>query len=544
MSPKKNKNDTIEAPLEMSASPSLESAASEWTTDPIAVGHVDDSILEDATTAGESVSHEMSLSEVSALLSGEEIATEESPEHTEESAEDLALDTSDSHSIAEELSLESGEDDVQAMTRETLSASVTFVADPFQLGESLEVAAAQRSDEELDLDEVILDDEESDDDFEDAPLELVSNDEELADTLSRLQEKMDAETASLEKDLAAAALFTKEGAEKHLAEQIAEDQALEKEMSAEEESENDSELRAALPREPEEDEYGNLDLAEIESCIESILFMSEKPVSAKKLHELLGPDMALEYFDEALVNLKARYQKRFHGFELLEIANGYQFRTKPARAALAKKLSKIQTQRLSTGAMESLAIIAYKQPVLKDDVDKIRGVDSSHFIRGLMDKKLIKIAGRSELPGRPMLYTTTTEFLEVFSLKSLESMPALKELESMIPGSQQGGSGFVDPRVQKMRDLVSEMNADDSVSLLYDPKEDEAFLSDIRERVKSIEIVTPTLQAQNDEADAAKQATKARNKAIQAGEIDPQAESFAAAVQSTDQGNTAEMPIE
>jgi segregation and condensation protein B len=194
--------------------------------------------------------------------------------------------------------------------------------------------------------------------------------------------------------------------------------------------------------------------------------------------------------------------------------------------------------------MESLAIVAYKQPVLKDDIDKIRGVDSSHFIRGLLDKKLIKIAGRSELPGRPMLYATSTEFLEVFGLKSLEALPPLKELESMVPGSQSGNPDDGDPRVKKMRELVASMNADHSVNLLYDPKEDEKFLTDIRERVKSIEIVTPTLQAQADEAEATKQAEKARTKAIAEGTLDEQAESFAAAVDQTAPGDTAEMPIE
>jgi segregation and condensation protein B len=220
-------------------------------------------------------------------------------------------------------------------------------------------------------------------------------------------------------------------------------------------------------------------------------------------HELLGPEMNLEWFEAAIANLQARYARFSHGIELAEIAHGYQFRTKPIRAPLAKKLAKIQTQRLSTGAMETLAIVAYKQPVLKDDVDKIRGVDSSHFIRGLLDKKLIKISGRSELPGRPMVYATTNEFLEIFSLKSLDALPPLKELESMIPGSQSGNPDDGDPRVKKLRELVASMNSDKSVSLLYDPKEDEKFLTEIRERVKSIEIVTPTLQAQAAEDKAA-----------------------------------------
>ncbi len=413
------------------------------------------------------------------------------------------------------------------------SGKVSLMEDPSGLGSAMsrthEIADAQNSDEELMLD----------DDFSD-------NETEIEETLSRLQEKLAAEEAKLSDAASEEVARLAANAKDLLANQIAEDEALEKAMREESESdiENDPELRAALPREPEEDESGELDLREMESCIEALLFMSEKPLSATKLRELLGPEMSLHYFQAALTNLKTRYARLSHGIELAEIAHGYQFRTKPVRAPLAKKLAKIQTQRLSTGAMESLAIIAYKQPVMKDDIDKIRGVDSSHFIRGLLDKKLIKITGRSELPGRPMLYATSSEFLEIFSLKSLDALPPLRELESMVPGSQSGNPDDADPRVKKMRELVSEMNNDHSVSLLYDPKEDEKFLTDIRERVKSIEIITPTLQAQADEAEALKVSEKERRKAIAAGTLDPQAESFAGAVAKTEPGETAEMPIE
>ncbi|MBS1961535.1 MAG: SMC-Scp complex subunit ScpB [Bdellovibrionales bacterium] len=489
MSPKKTKNENETIAPTGAAEPSLESAASEWAADPVATGHASES--------------------------------------------------------------ESG--------------SVTLLADPSGADSSarkaMDVAEAQKSDEPLDLDgdladllsEDLVDSEESEDDSEPAPLDddlaplaLADDETEIAETLERLQEKMTAQDAELAKEAAEVAEANAAQAKERLAAEIAEDEALEKAMKEEAEDDlaNDPELRAALPREPEESESGELDLREMESCIEALLFMSERPLSANKLRELLGPEMSLHYFQEALTNLQARYARFSHGIELAEIAHGYQFRTKPIRAPLAKKLAKIQTQRLSTGAMESLAIVAYKQPVLKDDIDKIRGVDSSHFIRGLLDKKLIKIVGRSELPGRPMLYATTNEFLEIFSLKSLDALPPLKELESMIPGSQSGNPDDADPRVKKMRELVSQMNSDHSVSLLYDPKEDEKFLTDIRERVKSIEINTPTLQAQAEEADLEAAIEKARAQAIAEGRLDEQAENFAAAVEETKPGETAEMPIE
>jgi segregation and condensation protein B len=429
-------------------------------------------------------------------------------------------------------------------SEEATASSVTLLTDPSgmgtALGKTMDVAAAQNSDDELALDEDLSEQEEP------APLELADDESEIEETLERLQEKFAAQDAEAAKTAAEQAAADQIEAKNRLDAQIAEDEALEKALREETENDlaDDPELRAALPREPEETESGELDLREMESCIEALLFMSERPLSANKLRELLGPEMSLHYFQEALTNLQTRYARFSHGIELAEIAHGYQFRTKPIRVALAKKLAKVQTQRLSTGAMESLAIVAYKQPVLKDDIDKIRGVDSSHFIRGLLDKKLIKIVGRSELPGRPMLYATSNEFLEIFSLKSLDALPPLKELESMIPGSQSGNPDDTDPRVKKMRELVSEMNSDQSVSLLYDPKEDEKFLTDIRARVKAIEIVTPTLQAQSDEADAAKALEKERAKAIAEGRLDPQAESFGAALEQVDPGETAEMPIE
>ncbi|MFL5815889.1 MAG: SMC-Scp complex subunit ScpB [Bdellovibrionia bacterium] len=282
-----------------------------------------------------------------------------------------------------------------------------------------------------------------------------------------------------------------------LASQIAEDQALQAELAkeAEEAEQIDPALAAALPQRGED---GSLDLNELQSAIEAILFMVDKPISMARIHEMLGPDFELNLFQEAMSALMDRYQSTAHGVEIVQVANGYQFRTKAGRAALVKKLAKVQTQRLSSGAMESLAIIAYRQPVLKDDIDKIRGVDSSYFIRQLLDKKLIHISGRSELVGRPLLYSTTDEFLSLFNLKDLSAMPSLREIEQMIPASQSQNPEDEDPRVKEMRKLVGQMKSDTSVSLIYDAREDEKILKDIKERVGSIATTTPYLEQQKE----------------------------------------------
>ena len=243
----------------------------------------------------------------------------------------------------------------------------------------------------------------------------------------------------------------------------------------------------------------------LDASLEALLFMSDKPLSSDKLHSLvegLLTEDGLTHADvqESVTRLRDRYRRPEFGFELAEIAGGFQFRTKPERAELAKLLAKVQVQRLSSGAMETLAIIAYRQPVMKDDIDQIRGVDSSHFVRTLVDRKLISISGRSELPGRPMLYVTTQDFLELFSLKDLRSMPALHEIEAMIPSSESKPGGEDDPRILQMRKLVDQMNQDHSVSLIYNAKEDEKILKEFRERVNAIPTTTPFLESQKQEA--------------------------------------------
>jgi segregation and condensation protein B len=145
--------------------------------------------------------------------------------------------------------------------------------------------------------------------------------------------------------------------------------------------------------------------------------------------------------------------------------------------------------------METLTICAYKQPCTKDDIDQVRGVDSSHFIRTLLDRKLIEVSGRSEAPGRPMIYSTTDTFLEVFGMMNLGGLPPLREIEAMVPQMAATEEGGEDPRVIQMRKMVGQMKIE-SNHLDYDAKEDERILQEIRDRVKSIDVSTPYLERQ------------------------------------------------
>jgi segregation and condensation protein B len=264
-------------------------------------------------------------------------------------------------------------------------------------------------------------------------------------------------------------------------------------IETEEMSEQDLELKAALPQIDENGEYIQDDL---QSCISALLFYSDKPLSLKKMKEMLEmPDAEDEVMLKAINGLRDEFMKFNHGFEIAEIAGGYQYRTKIARAPLLRKLAKVQIQRLSRGAMETLTIVAFKQPCTKDDIDQVRGVDSSHFIRTLLDRNLVEVSGRSEAAGRPMIYNTTNTFLEVFGMMDLTGLPSLREIEEAVPQLAAQEEGAEDPRVIQMRKMVHQMK-EDSNHLDYNAKEDDQILAEIRDRVKSIDVTTPYLARQ------------------------------------------------
>ncbi len=271
----------------------------------------------------------------------------------------------------------------------------------------------------------------------------------------------------------------------------------EDDVETEDMSEEDAALKAALPQ---KDENGEYNLEDLQSCIEAILFYSDRSVSLKKLKDMLEMTDAEDApFLAAIEQLKASYQSKAHGFEVAEIAGGYQLRTKPSKAPLLRKLAKVQIQRLSRGAMETLTIVAYKQPCTKDDIDQVRGVDSSHFIRTLLDRKLVEVSGRSEAAGRPMIYSTTDTFMEVFGLMNLAGLPPLREIEAMVP-QMAAADGGEDPRILQMRKMVLQMKTEAN-HLDYNAREDEQILQEIKDRVKSIDITSPYLVRQKALAD-------------------------------------------
>ena len=174
-----------------------------------------------------------------------------------------------------------------------------------------------------------------------------------------------------------------------------------------------------------------MDTAEIKTIVESLLFAADAPLKAERLAEAL--DLDKDVVVTALRQLVLEYQAMKRGFHLQEVAGGYQFRSRPEYAEWVRRLQKNRPFKFSRAALETLAIIAYRQPVTRAEVEYLRGVDSGGVVKTLLDKHLIRILGKKDIAGRPLLYGTTAEFLQVFGLADLSSLPTLKEFSELTP---------------------------------------------------------------------------------------------------------------
>ena len=169
--------------------------------------------------------------------------------------------------------------------------------------------------------------------------------------------------------------------------------------------------------------------------IESLIFASNKPVSAKDIKQTLAAYFSNEIskaeVDEALEQLIQKYKEGDSSFEIVHIAGGFQFMTKGAYHPIVSQYLRLESRKkLSRAALETLAIISYKQPVTKSEMEGIRGVNCDYSVQKLLDMELVQIAGREEGPGRPLLYTTTEKFMDHFGLSDIRDLPQLKEFET------------------------------------------------------------------------------------------------------------------
>jgi len=168
----------------------------------------------------------------------------------------------------------------------------------------------------------------------------------------------------------------------------------------------------------------------LKHIIESLLFVAEEPLTVDKIKRITAQTESKE-INDTLAALSAEYEARQGGFYLDEVAGGYQIRTRPEYNEWIRKLIQPRPLRLSKAALETLVIIAYKQPIIRSDVEHLRGVDCGGVLRVLLERKLVRVLGRREIAGRPLIYATTKHFLEVFDLKNLRDLPTPKEIEEL-----------------------------------------------------------------------------------------------------------------
>jgi len=171
--------------------------------------------------------------------------------------------------------------------------------------------------------------------------------------------------------------------------------------------------------------------------IEAMLFASDRPLAVKDLRSWL-PDAEPANIKSALKVLRYEYEALGRSFSLREVAGGYQFRSRSEFGPYILRMLQTAPARLSGAALETLAIIAYKQPIVRHEIERVRGVESGGILRNLLEKDLIRIMGRKDLPGRPLIYGTTRRFLEVFDLESIDSLPKLKEIKEF--GNEEHGT--------------------------------------------------------------------------------------------------------
>jgi len=209
-------------------------------------------------------------------------------------------------------------------------------------------------------------------------------------------------------------------------------------------------------------------MKDIKYIIESLLFVADEPLPVDRIKKILIQVETRE-IREAMAELTAEYEARGGGFYLDEVAGGYQIRTRPRYTDWIKKLIQPKPLRLSKPALETLVIIAYKQPIIRSDIEHLRGVDCGGVIRALLERKLIRVLGRKEIAGRPLIYATTKRFLEIFDLKNLRDLPTPKEIEELAAATNEGDQSGIIDSTQEFEDYPE--TSEDSESLGEDAQQ-------------------------------------------------------------------------
>jgi segregation and condensation protein B len=198
--------------------------------------------------------------------------------------------------------------------------------------------------------------------------------------------------------------------------------------------------------------------ARVRTVVETLLFLAERPLGIEEIRQATGVEPAR--IAKALDQISGNHRDGISGIVLHEVAGGWQLRTSPDNADFARRFLRVKPQRLTRAALETLAIVAYRQPVTRPEIEEIRGVDCGAVVKALLERRLVKILGKKEEPGRPILYGTTKEFLEFFSLKDLASLPTLREFHELSEEHRDIVEKQPEPAPEAIAGLVDELRDD------------------------------------------------------------------------------------
>ena len=223
--------------------------------------------------------------------------------------------------------------------------------------------------------------------------------------------------------------------------------------------------------------------------MESLFFMSPEPRPFSDLENLFKGELSTDELKKLLVEFKSSYDQAHRGFSLEKTKKGWQFKTKIENKNYLLKIKPKPVFRLSRPSLEVLSIIAFEQPCTKMQIDEIRGVESSHLLRTLMNKELICPSGKSDLPGKPSTYKTSPQFLEIFGFESLKDLPSQQEIEDLMPNSKQENQ----ENLKSVSEIFNQTKGANSL------EEDERENQEIKANLKKLPTTVDFLKHQDSE---------------------------------------------
>lgn len=230
---------------------------------------------------------------------------------------------------------------------------------------------------------------------------------------------------------------------------------------------------------------------EIKNIVESLIFASEEEITSKQIKEVLdgfGQKASVNEIDKTIDILNEEFAENNKPYSIIKIAGGYQFSTrKEFSFYIGKLFTEKQKKKLSVSAIETLAVIAYKQPITRSEIEFVRGVNVDYIVNSLLERDLITISGRADSPGRPILYSTTKNFLKILGLNSLEDLPKLKEINDIL--KNENVEGITEADIELFNSMTSSQKTTEQIEFIPNEFNDNKInMENEKKKIETVEI--------------------------------------------------------